>query len=93
MENTHLHYSNQYWFAPKIILSSVLFILYTNELIPKHDNWYMIKYADNTTIIGFITNNNKEKLIMSSNGEINDNLNCKFKENQGTGEKLQMCLF
>ena len=42
------------------VLSAVLFILYTNGLIAKHDNCYIIKYADDTAIIGLISNNNEQ---------------------------------
>ena len=45
------------------VLSAVLFILYTNGLIAKNKNCYIIKYADDTAIIGLITDGNEEDYI------------------------------
>jgi len=61
MENIHLPTLVINSGSPRgCILLAVLFILYTDELIAKHDNFYIIKYADGTAIIGLITDNNKE---------------------------------
>ena len=45
------------------VLSAVLFMLCTNGLIAKHKNCYIIKYADDTAIIGLITDGNEEDYI------------------------------
>ena len=50
------------------VLSAVLFILYTNGLIAKHKNCYIIKYADDTAIIGLISDNDEHDYI----NEVND---------------------
>jgi hypothetical protein len=55
-----MYINNQYWLTQGCVWSAVLFILYTNGLIAKHDNCYVIKYADDTAIIGLITDNNEE---------------------------------
>lgn len=43
------------------VLSPWLFSLYTNYLISFHSSVTILKYADDTTIIGLITNNNEDR--------------------------------
>ena len=46
------------------VLSAVLFVLYTNNLITKYKNCYIIKYADDTAIIGLIDNGDEQDYIL-----------------------------
>ena len=39
------------------VLSAILFIIYTNELRSRFRNCHLIKYADDTVIVGLISNN------------------------------------
>ena len=39
------------------VLSPLLFTLYTNDCTTRFDNCLIIKYADNTAIVGNIVNN------------------------------------
>ena len=41
------------------ILSPLLFTLYTHDIAASHDNNVIIKYADDTTIIGLISSNDE----------------------------------
>ena len=43
------------------ILSAFLFIVYTNALSQCSSNRKMIKYADDTVVIGLISNNNEDE--------------------------------
>ena len=46
------------------VLSALLFILYTNGLISFANNcYYIIKYADDTAILGLVTNNDETSYI------------------------------
>ena len=41
------------------VLSAVLFLIYTNALRSRFDNCVLIKYADDTVLLGLITNNDE----------------------------------
>ena len=43
------------------VLSALLFILYTNHLTSQTKNCHIIKYADDTAIVGLISNNNEDE--------------------------------
>ena len=43
------------------VLSAILFIIYTNELRSRIRNCHLIKYADDTVIVGLITNNDESE--------------------------------
>ena len=47
------------------VLSPVLFVLYTNDLQSNQDSIKIIKYADDTAVIGLITDNNSNDYIKS----------------------------
>ena len=49
------------------VLSTVLFILYTNDLISFSPNYHIIKYADDTAIVGLFDSRNIDSYV----GEIN----------------------
>ena len=51
-------------FSPQgCVLFAVLFTLYTNGLVAKH-NCYIIKYADDTAIIGLISADNEQDYLI-----------------------------
>ena len=50
------------------VLSAVLFILYTNGLIAKQNNSYIIKYADDTAIIGLISEDDEKDYVNEVKG-------------------------
>ena len=50
------------------VLSAVLFILYTNGLIAKQNNCYIIKYADDTAIIGLISEDDEKDYVNEVKG-------------------------
>ena len=39
------------------MLSPLLYSLFTHDCVAKHDSNTIIKFADNTTVVGLITNN------------------------------------
>ena len=41
------------------VLSAFLFIVYTNDMCSPNQNSHIIKYADDTVILGLIDNNNE----------------------------------
>ena len=41
------------------MLSTLLYSLFTHDSMAKHDSNTIIKFADDTTVIGLITDNNK----------------------------------
>ena len=43
------------------VLSVILFITYTNELRSRFRNCHLIKYADDTVIVGLISNNDESE--------------------------------
>ena len=43
------------------LLSAILFIIYTNELRSRFRNCHLIKYADDTVIVGLISNNDESE--------------------------------
>ena len=43
------------------VLSAILFIIYTNELRSRFRNCHLIKYADDTVIVGLISNNDESE--------------------------------
>ena len=43
------------------VLSAILFIIYTNELRSRFRNCRLIKYADDTVIVGLISNNDESQ--------------------------------
>ena len=43
------------------VLSAILFIIYTNELRSRFMNCHLIKYADDTVIVGVISNNDESE--------------------------------
>ena len=43
----------------KGLLSAILFIIYTNELRSHFRNCHLIKYADDSVIVGLISNNDE----------------------------------
>ena len=43
------------------VLSAILFIIYTNELRSRFRNCLLIKYADDTVIVGLISNNDESE--------------------------------
>jgi len=47
------------------VLSPVLFVLYTNDLQSTNDNVKIIKYADDTAVIGLISNNDSCDYLQS----------------------------
>ena len=50
------------------MLSAVLFIIYTNRLIAKQNNCYIIKYADDTAIIGLISEDDEKDYVNEVKG-------------------------
>lgn len=53
------------------VLSALLFILYTNGLISYSNNCYFLKYADDTAILGLITDNDETSYLSEINHCIN----------------------
>ena len=45
------------------VLSPLLFTLYTNDCTSKYENCSVLKYADDTVIIGNISNNNETQYM------------------------------
>ena len=45
------------------VLSAVLFILYTDDLIAKQIKCYVVKYADDTAIVGLISEGTEDNYI------------------------------
>ena len=43
------------------VLSAILYIIYTNELRSRFRNCHLIKYADDTVIVGLISNNDESE--------------------------------
>ena len=43
------------------VLSAILYIIYTNELRSRFTNCHLIKYADDTVIVGLISNNDESE--------------------------------
>ena len=43
------------------VLSAILFIIYTNELRSRFRNCHLIKYADDTVIVGWISSNDESE--------------------------------
>ena len=43
------------------VLSAILFIIYINELRSRFRNCHLIKYADDTVIVGLISNNDESE--------------------------------
>ena len=41
------------------VLGSLLHSLFTHDCVAKHDSNTIIKFVDDTTVVGLITNNNK----------------------------------
>lgn len=41
------------------VLSPLLYGLYTHDCVPAHDSNIIVKYADDTTVIGLVTNDNE----------------------------------
>ena len=41
------------------VLSLLLFALFTHECVAKHDSNTIIKFADDTTVVGLITDNDE----------------------------------
>ena len=46
------------------VLSPLLFTLYTNDCTSKYENCSVLKYADDTVIIGNISNNNETQYML-----------------------------
>ena len=40
------------------VLSPLLYAMFTHDCVAKHDSNTIIKFADDTTVVGLITNNN-----------------------------------
>ncbi len=57
------HYSSELalstWVPQGCVLSPLLYILYTHDCTPIHDSNIVIKFADDTTVLGLIHNNDK----------------------------------
>ena len=49
------------------VLSPLLFTLYTNDCTSKYENCSVLKYADDTVIIGNISNNNETQYMLEVN--------------------------
>ncbi len=41
------------------VLSPLLFTLFTHDCVPSHSTNYIVKFADDTAVVGLITNNNE----------------------------------